>query len=1022
MGIVMRKRFRAAPVTTPALELRIHGVHGTSPESMLGTSKPDQVAGDGLTGVFRSKDPLPLRRPRPEVAVEAYSWGALTSGVKGVLGWVQRALWMLLLPFALINLAYWARLHAGEDSLKGQRGATAIRWAAVLLTMLFVLTSCVIAMDLVGWQCYRGGTKSCEVLPGVLDFMMRLAPSQRMALTSLAPLAVVGILWSLSRQSLSRYEETKDTEAPRQVKAAAPAPEQLLRQQKFWTGSVRTGRLQRLHVAAGIAVVVAYSGFQVDDLSDQRWAGWSWWAAAALLVVIFASLWGSHPADVEHPGDGTNLSPDGLWWKLDRIVLGAALLLAAADVGWLFGDPLASGGWPQTQGWYGQSSWFVGVFVALTVLNTTVFVAGRMRTVPAVVTIVLFAASAVTIAIMSTDPTRAAKGGEDGLTEFRHRLATWLDERGMASVWWGLAVAAIYFVYLYQWHRRQGKQHASHAWSGGGAAVLLGASAWVALLFTTATVTASAEYLNGPEQSVADLSSTYPAVSGYLESGFDRTIDVGDDVVLVDAVVKVRPGSDPVLLQGRIRSKAPTVEGISLPAHRDALPDSTLRSAELTLDGTEVVLIDSCLYYPTPKRDTPTLCVPESDTYAPRVVLDVPEQRIIVESEAGQVRLDAAEATQATLVIPQVLIWTPIAQLVWLAGAVLVVLLCYRQLRRRLRTALRTQVKWDARVPLDSKRAVLGKRLNAAFAHRAERIVELLGGLTVAVVLVLLVLTSSGEAPAALVERSNWGWLANIARPLATLSLYAVLGLSAGLVMLGSYFRRSESTRKAVGVIWDLTTFWPRAVHPLAPPCYAERVVPEITTRIRWALRQSGRSIVVVSGHSQGSLIAAATLIRLKDEELDRVRFITYGSQIRALYGRVFPRAFGEDVVGYRKTPRAPRFKETFPDLARHSTPAPGRPSVGSLRDRLGTEHWVNLFRRTDPLGYRVFSDADSVWDRPVPEVPDAAAGEPGPPIMTHSGYQHTPVYRQVVGGWLDEKVVPPVPGSIDEFRPLPLP
>ena len=29
---------------------------------------------------------------------------------------------------------------------------------------------------------------------------------------------------------------------------------------------------------------------------------------------------------------------------------------------------------------------------------------------------------------------------------------------------------------------------------------------------------------------------------------------------------------------------------------------------------------------------------------------------------------------------------------------------------------------------------------------------------------------------------------------------------------------------------------------------------------------------------------------------------ITYGSQIRALYGRIFPRVFGADVVGYQPT------------------------------------------------------------------------------------------------------------------------
>ena len=102
------------------VELRVHGVHGTSPGAMLGVADGDvgQVAGDGLTGIYRVKDGvLPYRNlAGTNVSVEAYSWGALTSGVQGILGWVKRALWLLLLPFALVNLAYWARLELGGAS------------------------------------------------------------------------------------------------------------------------------------------------------------------------------------------------------------------------------------------------------------------------------------------------------------------------------------------------------------------------------------------------------------------------------------------------------------------------------------------------------------------------------------------------------------------------------------------------------------------------------------------------------------------------------------------------------------------------------------------------------------------------------------------------------------------------------------------------------------------------------------------------------------------------------------------
>src|SRR3712207_9205157 len=53
--------------------------------------------------------------------------------------------------------------------------------------------------------------------------------------------------------------------------------------------------------------------------------------------------------------------------------------------------------------------------------------------------------------------------------------------------------------------------------------------------------------------------------------------------------------------------------------------------------------------------------------------------------------------------------------------------------------------------------------------------------------------------------------------------------------------------------------------------------LPIFTTRIRWALQRKGT--VVLSGHSQGSLIAAATLIRLDEDELERVTLVTYGDR-----------------------------------------------------------------------------------------------------------------------------------------------
>jgi hypothetical protein len=138
------------------------------------------------------------------------------------------------------------------------------------------------------------------------------------------------------------------------------------------------------------------------------------------------------------------------------------------------------------------------------------------------------------------------------------------------------------------------------------------------------------------------------------------------------------------------------------------------------------------------------------------------------------------------------------------------------------------------------------------------------------------------------------------------------------LATLRSAFLKA-SARKRFGLLWDVGTFWPRACHPFAPPCYAERSVPEVVTRIRRmvgdrlhgpgdpALAQQdaearGRvgleaveeqSPLLLTGYSQGTPISVAVLAQLPQEVREQMSLLTLAAPIRRLYGRAFPAYFG---------------------------------------------------------------------------------------------------------------------------------
>ena len=733
-----------------ALELRVHGVHGTSPSSMLGVKDPRQVAGDGITGVFRAEKGLPRRVLRPEHAVEAYSWGALTSAVRGAFGWVQRVLWLGLLPFALINLAYWARLHVGVDDRRGRWGAAAVRWAALLLTMLYVLAASFLSLDLVAWQCYRGGTKSCDVLPGLLDFMMFLAPSQRLAVAAMVPLAGVGLMWFLSRHTLTRYEACLDSHR-------MSGGQHLLQDKRFWSSTRRTVRLQRIHLAAAFATLATYVGAQVDRLAE-RPSAWTL-AAIAILLVCFAAAARLHPQDLEVPRAGVDADgPHDRWavW-----LLGLSVVIVLTQMLWLFlGAADASRGWDSTLGWFGHNLWFIGVFVLLSAVNIAVFVAGRLSAFPSTLTIVLFIAGVGIAAWLSLGGSR---------------------ETSRTEVWLILAVsgafAAAFYVTMLVWQLRQGRPEQgrrAEAWNGAGAAVLIGAAGWIALLFVTAAVTAASNYLNGPDQSVSDLTSYQPAVKESVtpkevaEAEPDLVFSLAKGAVLRDGILVA--GETPQIVRGSVM-----VETAEITRRRPAAdPARHRRAGRHPPDGGHRAAARRHL--PRPRgRERPRV-VPPGDAGV-RLRCRGDGERPGAGPGHGRTRAARGRGTAEHAA----------------RGAAGADLGADRPgdlgAARRRSSPSRAPYGSSAasarrsarlverqKVPTESRVDVTNKRLRAAYAHRAERLIELLGAVTVGAVLVLLCLSATGLPPNALVSTLFPEWRSDLPHLVASLSLYVVLG------------------------------------------------------------------------------------------------------------------------------------------------------------------------------------------------------------------------------------------------------
>jgi hypothetical protein len=326
-------------------ELRVHGVSGTPPEAMLFHPHAYRVAGDSTTGFYRRMWDAPITsEDDASRRLEAYSWGGLTSG-----GWT-RALWLLLVPFMLVNVAFFMtpfpfRDGSRPDPEHGVRriGEAAQRILALALTVTMVLAAAGVFLDLLAWQCGLGANRCTSTPPlGLLVVHALSTPSRRLALGALAVLAVVALLGWLGRSS---WRANETVEPPAAVPEGVQEWCSPLESRDFWRGGAPVLRLRRLHLAAALGVVALLTAapLQHSPTITSLWRrqagdGPGWWLPAAVVTAALVLLAACLLAAVQ-PSLSDRVAPDGSVRSSDSsrvvelwLLLASVVVVAAADV------------------------------------------------------------------------------------------------------------------------------------------------------------------------------------------------------------------------------------------------------------------------------------------------------------------------------------------------------------------------------------------------------------------------------------------------------------------------------------------------------------------------------------------------------------------------------------------------------------------------------------------------------------------------------------------------------------------
>jgi hypothetical protein len=322
------------PPQPRVIELRVHGVSGTPPESLLLSPKEFvyRCYGDGDSGFYRRRFRLRLNDAQAPGSdgdfdvddnheeTEAFSWGGLTSGPS------SRALWLLFFPFILINLAHWM-LPPTRRPWFAAASVALLRLLGLTVTLTMLSTAVLLLVDLVGWQC--SGMATCAAQLGPFKFLGTLTRGPATSVTALPIAVLVGTLLFIGRAN------PRLGDPPPDPAEAAPGASPLSRP-TFWNADPSVTRLRHCHVAAwfaGLGALVLIAPVQTTTGAAQ--CGAAALVAVDVLILITTvglTAWNGVTArGGDGFGNGATIATKTLRWIALITLLLALVLVACTD-------------------------------------------------------------------------------------------------------------------------------------------------------------------------------------------------------------------------------------------------------------------------------------------------------------------------------------------------------------------------------------------------------------------------------------------------------------------------------------------------------------------------------------------------------------------------------------------------------------------------------------------------------------------------------------------------------------------